>query len=40
MPFLMERSGGIEERSMGILIHAETGVLLYIITPHGYLDIE
>ncbi|MEL7677443.1 hypothetical protein [Elizabethkingia meningoseptica] len=31
---------GIEERSMGILIHAETGVLLYIITPHGYLDIE
>ncbi|AQX04022.1 hypothetical protein ATB99_12800 [Elizabethkingia meningoseptica] len=30
----------IEERSMGILIHAETGVLLYIITPHGYLDIE
>lgn len=31
---------GIEERSMGILIHAETGELLYIITPHGYLDIE
>ncbi|WP_343686303.1 hypothetical protein [Chryseobacterium gleum] len=31
---------GIEERSMGILIHAKTGELLYIITPHGYLDIE
>lgn len=34
------RDVGIEERSMGILIHAETGELLYIITPHGYLDIE
>jgi hypothetical protein len=31
---------GIEERSLGILIHAETGELLYIITPHGYWDIE
>lgn len=31
---------GIEERSMAVLIHAETGELLYIITPHGYLDIK
>lgn len=31
---------GTEERSMGVLIHAQTGELLYIITPHGYLDIE
>lgn len=31
---------GMEERSMGILIHAKTGEILYIITPHGYLDID
>lgn len=31
---------GIEERSMGLLIKADTGEPLYIITPNWYLDIE
>ncbi|KIX20558.1 hypothetical protein SY27_11640 [Flavobacterium sp. 316] len=31
---------GIEEKSMFIDIDAENGEPLYIITPHGYLDIE
>lgn len=31
---------GIEEKSMGIIIKADTGEPLYIITPHGYIDIE
>lgn len=31
---------GIEERGLGLYINADTGELLYIITPHGYWDIE
>lgn len=31
---------GLEERSMFVDIDADTGKLLYIMTPHGYLDIE
>lgn len=30
---------GMEERTMGIDINAETGEALYIITPHTFLDI-
>jgi hypothetical protein len=31
---------GVEERSMFIDFIAENGEPLYIITPHGYIDIE
>ncbi len=31
---------GIEERGLGLYIDAKTGEPLYIIAPHGYLDVE
>ncbi|SRR5690554_1097441 len=31
---------GMEERSLFVHINADTGELLYILTPHGYMDIE
>ncbi|AXT52651.1 hypothetical protein D1818_18090 [Aquimarina sp. BL5] len=31
---------GLEERTMGIDINAETGEPLYIITPHGFEELE
>jgi hypothetical protein len=31
---------GIEERGFGLYIDANTGKPLYIIAPHGYLDVE
>lgn len=31
---------GIEERSLFVHINADTGELMYILTPHGYIDIE
>ncbi|MBL1221445.1 hypothetical protein JET18_11375 [Chryseobacterium sp. L7] len=31
---------GMEERSMFVDINADTGEILYIMTPHGYIDIK
>lgn len=31
---------GLEERGFVLYIEAETGEPLYIMTPHGYIDIE
>lgn len=31
---------GIEEKGLGLYIDAHSGEPLYIITPHGYIDIE
>ncbi len=31
---------GMEERSIFVDIDAETGEILYIMTPHGYMDVE